>query len=214
LQRSRPGSLKFHLNLSLGRTRCATGRSFLKDPPASRRVGDRCGGFFASGQTRRSGRRGARLAQSATAERPRGLGAGARSADDVGGGEDGVRSPGVCSGWRWRCAHRCRCARRAGRPGVEAAGRSFARAGMMGFAVLGSTGSIRMARPRRCRSRRSREDDSVGVMTGTIPRRPVLGWGLTRRRLRSGPSLVVRARVRGGRAGRSRRTRAGGGRRR
>jgi hypothetical protein len=36
-----------------------------------------------------------------------------------------------------------------GKPGVVAAGHPFARVGMMGFAVLRSTGSIKMARPRR-----------------------------------------------------------------
>ena len=60
----------------------------------------------------------------------------------VGGGEDrGLAPPGgVCRGWG-RCAHQCRCARRSA--SRWAAGHSFARAGMMGFAVLRSTGSIR-----------------------------------------------------------------------
>jgi hypothetical protein len=52
-----------------------------------------------------------------------------------------------------RCAHQCRSARLSASLG-EAAGHPFARACMMGFAVLRSTGSIRMARPRRCRSHR------------------------------------------------------------
>src|SRR4051794_36682865 len=88
------------------------------------------------------GASGSRLARSATAERPEGLGAGVLSAMMF----SAERARGsLQTSLGWACAHQCRWARQWADPVGGAAGHPFAQqvVGMMGFAVLRSTGSIR-----------------------------------------------------------------------
>ncbi len=176
-------------------------------------VGDRGWGFFASRQTCRSRRRGQGSRGARPRQRPEGLEVGAVRqtmwrAEKIAVGSRGVRGVG-------RCAHQCRWARRSASPG-EAAGHSFARvdlvAGMMGFAVLRSTGSIRTERPRRCRSRNCRGRRRGGH--DLHDPRPTEFSGGAHAAAAAGSSVVVGARGRGGRAARSRPTRFDGGRRR